>query len=254
MVYPFSVIVLTSFKTDVEVYTNPYGFPQNWTFDNFLGAWNKAHLDRLFVNSLFLTSVSIVAAIFCSSLAAYGLARAVSRWQGVIYLFFVSGIFIPVQLSIIPLFKIVKDLHLFNSYLGVICVYVGAGIPFGVFLITTFMRNLPKEIIEAAIMDGCSYYGLYWRIYLPLVKSVISTYAILQGLTVWNDFLIPLLLLTDETKRTLTTGIMSFKQQYNAQWGYLMAGIVMMVVPILIVYVVLQKFILKGITTGAVKG
>ena len=254
MVYPFIIIVLTAFKSNTEIYLNPYGLPQDWIFTNFSGAWKAAKLGRLFWNSCLLTVASVLLSLAVSSLASYGIAKSLSRYREWIFLLFVAGIFIPFQLSIIPLFKIIKELHLFNTYAGVISVYVAGGIPLGVFLMTAALRAVPKEINEAAVVDGAGYYSTFATISIHLIKPVMSTYAILQGLSVWNDFLIPFLLLTEDSKRTLTTGVMSFKQQYVSNWGFLMAGILIMVVPILVAYMISQRFIIKGIVSGAVKG
>lgn len=254
MVYPFAVVLLTAFKTNNEIYQNPIGLPRHWVFENFIGAWNSANLGRLFLNSVFLTAVGVALAVFISALAAFAIARSTAAYKQKILLFFISGIFIPVQLSIIPLFRIIKQLGLFNTYAGVLCVYAAAGLPMGIYLLFTFMKGIPKELSEAADMDGCSYFKLFQSIYLPLIGPVISTYAILQSLSIWNDFLIPYLLLTDDTKRTLTTGIMSFRAEFVSNWGYLMAGVVIMVIPIMIAYLFAQRYIMKGITAGAIKG
>jgi raffinose/stachyose/melibiose transport system permease protein len=254
MLYPFIIIFFTAFKENSEVYTNPVGFPQKWVLTNFTGAWAEAHLGRLYINSIIITVSCVFVSLFVCSLASYAITRSAAKYSGKVYLFFISGIFIPSQLSIIPLFKMVKDLHLNNSYAGVIMVYIAGAIPLGIFMITTFMRGLPKEMSEAAAIDGCGYFYMYWKIYMPLMGTVAATFGILQALAAWNDFLIPYLLLTDETKRTLTTGVMTFKQQYSSNWGFLMAGIMMMVIPIITAYLFLQKYIMKGLTAGAVKG
>lgn len=254
MLYPFAVIFFTAFKDNTEIYSNPTGLPQKWVLTNFSGAFTEAHLGRLYVNSIIITAACVFLSIIVCSLASFAFCRSNAKYSNMLFVFFISGIFIPSQLSVIPLFKIVKDLHLNNSYTGIIMVYIAGAIPLGIFMITTFMKDLPKEMAESASIDGCGYFYMYWKIYMPLMGTVAATFGILQALASWNDFLMPYLLLTDETKRTLTTGVMSFKQQYSSNWGYLMAGILMMVTPIIMAYLILQKYMMKGLTSGAVKG
>jgi raffinose/stachyose/melibiose transport system permease protein len=253
VLYPFAIMFFSAFKDNTEIYMNPTGLPIRWVVTNFTGAWEEAHLGRLYVNSIFITSSCVLISLFASSVAGYAFCKSFSKYSKVFFLIFTVGLFIPSQLSVIPLFRIVKILHLGNSYIAVILVYVAGATPLGVMMFTTFMRGLPKEMAEAATIDGCGYFKVYRRIYMPLVGGVAATFGILQAIIAWNDFLIPYLLLTDANKRTLTTGIMMFKQQYTANWGYLMAGIVMMVMPIIIVYLFLQKYVMKGLTAGAVK-
>lgn len=254
MLYPFIIIIFTAFKDNTEIYNNPTGLPLKWVLVNFTGAWAEAHLGRLYINSIIITVACVFFSIIICSLAAFAFCRSIVKYGKGLFIFFISGIFIPSQLSVIPLFKIIKDLHLKNSYTGIIMVYIAGAIPLGIFMITTFMKGLPKEMAESASIDGCGYFRMYWKIYMPLMGTVAATFGILQALGSWNDFLMPYLLLTDETKRTLTTGVMSFKQQYSSNWGYLMAGILMMVAPIITAYLFLQKYMMKGLTAGAVKG
>lgn len=251
--YPFIIMFFSAFKENAEIYMNPTGLPIHWVVTNFTGSWEEAHLGRLYINSILITSSCVIISLLASSLAGYAFCKSTSTFSKIFYLIFTVGIFIPSQLSIIPLFRIVRQLGLENSYLSVILVYIAGATPLGVLMFTTFMRGLPGEMAEAATIDGCGYFKMYRRIYMPLVGGVAATFGILQAISAWNDFLIPYLLLTDAKKRTLTTGIMMFKQQYTANWGYLMAGIVMMVTPIIIIYLFLQKYVMKGLTAGAVK-
>lgn len=253
MLYPIAVMILTALKPNSEVLQNPVGLPIAPTLENFVTSWQVGHFDRLFLNSIIFTVSSMVVATFVASLASYAVVRAAGRWASRTHLVLVAGIFLPIQLAIVPQFRVLKDLDLINSYAGVILVYIATAIPFGVFLMAAFMRDLPEEVTEAATLDGAGYFAMYWRIYLPLTRPAIATFWILQGVAVWNDFLTPLVLISDSSKQPLTTGVMLFKQVYLAQWGNIMASVILMVLPIVVLYIFAQKYFLRGLYAGAIK-
>lgn len=253
MLAPIVIMVGTSFKSNAEVYQNPIGLPETFTLENYITTWIQGNFTVLFANSIILTGVSMTVATLAAALAAYAIARSRSRVGSMVYLLIAVGIFLPMQLAIIPQFRLVRDLGLFNSYAGVILLYVAAALPFGVFLMTAFMRQVPRELLEAATLDGASYFGIFWRVYFPLTRPAIATFWILQGVQIWNDYLVPLLIMTDADRRTLTTGVLAFKQQYEAQWGNLMAGVVIMTIPIVILFVFAQRQFMGGLYAGAVK-
>lgn len=253
MLAPVVLMVGTSLKPNSEVLTNPIGLPANPTFDNYVTSWVEGNFATLFVNSIILTLASMTVATFASALAAYAIARASTRASALVYVTIAIGIFLPMQLALIPQFRLIRDLGLFNNYLGVILIYVAGSIPFGVFLMTAFMRQVPHEIVEAGTLDGAGYFTMFWRVFFPLARPAIATFWILQGVQIWNEYLVPLLLMTDPNRRTLTTGVIAFKQIYLAQWGNIMAGVVIMSLPIIVIFIVLQRQFLRGIYSGAVK-
>jgi ABC-type glycerol-3-phosphate transport system permease component len=253
MIYPLGVVLITSLKTNTEVLLNPTGLPRNPTFDNFIVTWREGNFANLFTNSILLTVTSMIGATAIASLAAYAIVRKVTKVGTSVYLLLAAGIFLPMQLAIIPQFRVVRDLGLIDNYLSVILIYVVGAIPFGTFLMAGFMRQIPREIVEAATADGAGYFQLYVRIFLPLARPAIVSYWILHGVSVWNDYLIPMLFLADPNKRTLTTGVLAFKQQYLAQWGNLMAGVVLMSVPVIVLFIVAQRYFVRGLYAGAVK-
>ncbi|MDM4762046.1 carbohydrate ABC transporter permease [Galbitalea sp. SE-J8] len=253
MLGPVVVMVGTSLKSNKEVLVNPIGLPRNPTLENYATSWVQGNFATLFANSIFLTVVSMAIATLLAALAAYAIARATSRVASWVYVVLAIGIFLPMQLALIPQFRLILTLGLFNSYVGVILVYVASCIPFGVFLMTAFMRQVPAEIVEAAVLDGCGYFTMFRRIFLPLARPAIVTFWILQGVQIWNDYLTPLLLMTDPGRRTLTTGVIAFKQQYLAQWGNIMAGVVIMSLPILVLFVFAQRYFIRGLYAGSVK-
>lgn len=253
MIYPIVIIVITAFKPNLEVLTNPTGLPQAPTFDNFVTSWQDAGFANLFFNSVLLTVVSMTVATFVAALASYAIVRQATRIGSGVYLMLAAGIFLPMQLALVPQFRVVRDLGLINNYAGVILIYIAGALPFGVFLMAAFMRQVPKEIVEAAVIDGAGYFTLFRRIFLPLSRPAIATFWVLQGVGVWNDYLVPQLLLTDPSKRTLTTGVLYFKAQYLADWGNIMAAVLIMSLPILLLFVFAQRFFVSGLYAGAVK-
>jgi len=253
MIYPLVIIVITAFKPNLEVLTNPTGLPQAPTFDNFVTSWQDAGFANLFFNSVLLTVVSMTVATFVAALASYAIVRQATRIGSGVYLLLAAGIFLPMQLALVPQFRVVRDLGLINNYAGVILIYIAGALPFGVFLMAAFMRQVPKEIVEAAVIDGAGYFTLFRRIFLPLARPAIATFWVLQGVGVWNDYLVPQLLLTDPSKRTLTTGVLYFKAQYLADWGNIMAAVLIMSLPILLLFVFAQRFFVSGLYAGAVK-
>lgn len=253
MIYPIVIIVITAFKPNLEVLTNPTGLPQAPTFDNFVTSWQDAGFTNLFFNSVLLTVVSMTVATFVAALASYAIVRQATRIGSGVYLLLAAGIFLPMQLALVPQFRVVRDLGLINNYAGVILIYIAGALPFGVFLMAAFMRQVPKEIVEAAVIDGAGYFTLFRRIFLPLARPAIATFWVLQGVGVWNDYLVPQLLLTDPSKRTLTTGVLYFKAQYLADWGNIMAAVLIMSLPILLLFVFAQRFFVSGLYAGAVK-
>ncbi len=190
MIYPIVIIVITAFKPNLEVLTNPTGLPQAPTFDNFVTSWQDAGFANLFFNSVLLTVVSMTVATFVAALASYAIVRQATRIGSGVYLLLAAGIFLPMQLALVPQFRVVRDLGLINNYAGVILIYIAGALPFGVFLMAAFMRQVPKEIVEAAVIDGAGYFTLFRRIFLPLARPAIATFWVLQGVGVWNDYLV----------------------------------------------------------------
>ncbi|GAA1946636.1 carbohydrate ABC transporter permease [Microbacterium aquimaris] len=253
MAYPLAIIVLTSLKSNEEVRQNPTGLPEVWTLENYVTSWTTGDFTQLFINSVFLTFTSMTIATIAAALASYAIVRRFSKVSSFVYLLLAAGIFLPLQLAVIPQFKVVRDLGLFDTYAGVIGIYSALCIPFGVFLIAAFMRQLPHEITEAAVLDGAGYFRMFWSVYMPLSRPAIATFWVLQGVQVWNDYLVPLLFLSDPSKRTLTTGILAFKQEFLADWGNIMAGVVIMSIPVIVLFVFAQRFFISGLYAGAVK-
>lgn len=253
MAYPLVIMIITAFKSNLEVLQNPTGLPREPTVENFSTTWVEAGFSNLFANSILLTVVSMTAATVIAALAAYAVVRRLTRIGSAVYLIVAAGIFLPMQLALVPQFRVVRELGLVDNYAGVILIYIAGAIPFGVFLMAAFMRQVPTEIVDAAVIDGAGYFQLFRAIFFPLARPAVATFWVLQGVGIWNDYLVPQLLLTDPDKRTLTTGVLYFKAQYLADWGNIMAAVLIMSLPVLVLFVLAQRYFVSGLYAGAVK-
>jgi raffinose/stachyose/melibiose transport system permease protein len=252
--YPVLLIFLSSLKTPLEIFASPFSLPKKIMFGNYLRAWEKINFGIIFSNSFIITICSIIGLIVFGSMAAYVCARNKSKLANIFYLIFISCIVLPFHIAMVPLVKFMSSINLSDSYFGVIIVYIAVNMSFTIFLYTGFIRNIPIELEEAAIVDGCSKYSIFRRIVFPLISPITATVAILNSLSIWNDFLIPLLLISSPEKRNIPSALLAFQGQYNNKWDLALASLILSIIPIIIFYAVLQKNIIKGITQGSIKG
>ncbi|HAL74414.1 MAG TPA: sugar ABC transporter permease, partial [Clostridiales bacterium] len=192
--------------------------------------------------------------LILGSMAAYPIARMPSKFSGFIYLLFLSGLTMPFQSAMIPLYKVMKAFSLINTHHGMILLYTATTMAFTIFLYVGFMKTIPKELEEAAMIDGCNRFMSYRIIIFPLLKTITATAAIFDTMLIWNDFLKPLLFFSGTNKGTVITSVYAFQSQYDTQWGYLFASCMLASLPLLILYLALQKYFVKGIAAGAIKG
>ncbi|MCX6383211.1 MAG: carbohydrate ABC transporter permease [Actinobacteria bacterium] len=254
IILPILFIFINSFKGIVDFTKNVFGLPHEIQFGNYSVAWEQGNFFRLISNSLIITIISVAALIFLGALASYPIARKKLFGGNFIYVLFLSGLMIPPQVIAIPLFILEKKLGLLNTLPGLIFVYIAAQLPITVFIFVGFMRGIPVEIEEASHIDGCSNIGTFWRIIFPLVKPAIATVSILGSLNIWNDFFYPLILINTKENMTVTLGLFAFRSFFRVTFTNLFAYMSSMIIPMIILYLVLQKFIIKGMTAGAVKG
>jgi raffinose/stachyose/melibiose transport system permease protein len=251
---PLIILVSVTVKSPQDLLYTTLGFPKVLLWSNFAEAWKTASLDMAFGNSILITGLSILGVVLASSFAAYPLARVKSKFISSLFLYFISGIMVPFQLSMIPLYKLLKFLHLINTHQGVILIFIAMAIPFTVFLYTGFLKGVPKELEESALMDGCGPFRTFAVIIFPLMKPVTASVIITNSLSIWNDFLVPLLFLQEKTSRTIPMAIFTFTGQYNNSWNMIFAAILLGTLPLIITFLFLQKHFIKGIAGGAVKG
>lgn len=255
MLLPIYYLIVTTFKTPAQAAASPLGLPPSVTFDNYTRAFKAMNYMQALKNNLIISVVSVLCLLFFSSMAAYVIARSRKPIFRMMYLIFLVGLIIPFQISIIPIYKIFSALKLMNTHLGVILVSVFCiNFPLSVFLMRGFIHTIPKELEEAAMIDGCSTFGCFWRIVFPLLKPVVSTVAILNTLAIWNDFMTPLLFLQSGEKQVLLQQVHRNVGPFSTDWTAFFPMLVMATLPLVIFYLIMQRQIVEGVVSGAVKG
>lgn len=253
--YPLFLAIINSFKSFGEVMRDVIALPTKLSFGNYEHVWNFINYPKLFLNNFVITGLGLVGIILVSSIAAYKLARTKSRWSGLIYMLCIMPMLIPFQSIMLTVLQLAKDLHITEKTWGLGLLYWGFGAPLAVFIYHGFVKGIPKEIDESATIDGASGFRLFFSVIFPLLKSVTTTIVIIDVMWIWNDFLLPLLMVngSPDTK-TLTLAAYTFVGQYTSDWQFAMTAMVMAVLPSIIVFIFLQKYIVKGVVAGAVKG
>ena len=250
---PFFFVLINSFKSRREIISNPFGFPAVWSLDNFVTAFKRMEFVSAFMNSLVITVFSVIGIAVFSSMTAYIFVRTDWRFNKVMFFTMVAAMLIPFQAIMIPLVQIYGGLNLLNSRWILIYMYLGFGSSFAVFLYHGFIKAIPLELEEAAMIDGCSRIQVFFKIVFPLLKSTTLTLIILNVLWIWNDFLLPSLVLISSANRTLPLTTFYFHGTYTSDYGLLMAALMLTILPVIIFYALLQKHIIKGVMEGAIK-
>lgn len=253
MVYPLFVMVISSFKTNAEIFTSPFAMPESFSLANAEKVWTDTNFVRYLANSIGVTAASIILIVVVSTMAAYAIARYEFRGSTLILMFFLSGMTVPLKLAIIPLFIQLDTLHLLDTYAGLVLVYVAMGIPSAVFIMTGFLRSLPRELEEAPRVDGANEWHIMMQIMLPLARPAMVIVAIQNAVPIWNDFFFPLILITSDNLKTLPQGLTVFMGEFTTNWGVLFTGLSLAALPITLVYIALSRHFIAGITQGAVK-
>ncbi len=252
--YPILLMVLAAFKTTPEIFRDPFGLPARWSLDAFAEVWRRAHFGTYLRNSLVITGGSLLLLLACAAPAAYALARYRFGVRTALFLFFLAGLMIPIRLGILPLYLLMKDLHLLDTPFSLILTYAASGMPMSVFLLTTFFSQLPSDLEDAARIDGCSEYRIFFSIMLPLVRPAMATVTVVNLVPWWNDFFFPLLFLQSDTWKTIPLGMQIFFGQHMTNWSLVFAGMLITSLPLLVVYLVMSRQFISGLTSGALKG
>lgn len=247
---PLLLMVVGSFRTSSAIFTNPLGFEWPPSVQSFVKAWDQAHFSVYFLNSILVTVSSVLISTSVSVLAAYALARSRARSMRILEATFLSGLMLPIQLAIVPIFHLLDGFNMIDSLPGLILVYSAAGIPFSVFVLVAFFRQLPEDLEEASVIDGASAFRRFWSVMVPLVRPAIAAVAIFRFVPVWNDFLYPLILLRSSNHYTLPVGLASFFGQYQTDWSLLFAGLVITTLPLVILFLLASKQVIAGLTAG----
>lgn len=252
---PIFIILNYSFKGKKELYlSSPLALPESLNFENYAKAYKKLDLSVTFINTLLYTAVSVlILAVLCGT-TAWAIARCKRKFFKFCYVYFIVGILIPYQALFLPIYMIGFNMNMTNTRFGIVFMYVATGISFGVFLMNSFMSTVPLELEEAARIDGCSVLRTYFSVVLPLLKPAMATLVIMQSFQIWNDYLLASLYVSKKQLKTLTVAIHSLFSAQSSDYTTAMAAIVISVLPIAVLFLSLQKYFIKGMTVGAVKG
>ena len=253
-IYPIVWMFFGSMKDKAEFYTNIWGLPKQIHLDNYIAAWKNADLGRRFINSLIVTLGSMCIMIPVTSCAAYAVARLNFKGKNLIYMYLLLGIMIPAGVLGIPTFTVAMKMGLLNSHFGLMLIYAAQNIAMGMFIMRGFFISLPRELEEAAMIDGCSRFGCFVRIIVPLARAGVATQVIFNGMTIWNDYFMANIMITKDELRTLPLSIANFVGKHSTNYPELFAMLTMATIPVIIVFVLSQKSFIEGVAAGAVKG
>jgi len=252
--YPLFWLFMSAFKNNEEFFSAPFSLPSQWHWDNFSRAWEVSGMGVSLINSTIVTIASLVLTLVLGALAAYVLARFEFKLKPLMMGLFLLGMLIPIHSTLVPLFIIMKKIGLLDSYGALILPYTAFELPLAIFVTAAYLTSVPKEIEEAALMDGTGYWGIFFRIMLPLSIPALSTVAILAFLRFWNDFAFALVFISKPALKTLPLSLSVFATGYSTDYKLTMAALSIAVLPTIIVFLLFQEQIMKGMTAGAVKG
>lgn len=252
VILPVMNIFISAFKTNPEIMRSTL-LPANWNFDNFKKVFDQRIFYTGMLNSIVITVGSLLISTVLAALAAYPMARSNKKIYTILYLFFLSANMIPAVSSMIPLYSMLRSLHLINSRLGIILVYASR-LSMGILLFTSFYKTIPKELEEAAEIDGCNYLQRFFKVLFPMLKPISVSYVMVSILGIWNDFLFPQVFLADRDKQPITLAVYTFSNEYGSDWGAIFALMSIAVLIPMLVFICNQKYFFEGISVGAVKG
>lgn len=267
MIMPFAWSVSTSLKPDIEIFKFPPNWiPRVWVFSNYQEAWRAANFSRYFINSIIVATAGLLLTLFACSLAGYAFSKLEFIGREVLFWFVLASLMIPWVVTLIPTFLIVKSIPFaggnnilgqggrgwLNTYWGLII--PGGGQAFGVFLLRQFFKSIPRDLSDAAKIDGYSEFGIFCKIILPLSKPALATLGIFTFQFYWNDFLWPLVIISSDKMRTIQLGLTVFQHEFDTNWGQLMSGTIMSIVPMLVIFLCLQRYFVRGIVLSGMKG
>lgn len=254
-IFPLYWLFTFSLKDNKEIFSeNVIGLPSNWMWSNYSKALTKGNMALYFFNSIFVTGMTILIVLFCGLMASYALTKMVWKGRKTVNNIFMLGLTIPIHAAILPIFIILRNLRMTNSYQALIIPYTAFSLAMAIMIASSFMVSIPPEVEESACIDGCNVYGIFFRIILPLMKPAISTGAIFTFLQAWNELMFALIFISDSRYRTLSVGIQSLSGTYTTDWGPVGAALVIATFPTLILYGFLSKHVQKSLIVGAIKG
>ena len=252
--FPVYLLIINSLKTKKAIYNNPFGIPETWTLENYRNVVQGENFFHYFGNSATVVVVSLFMILFLGSLAAYALAHWRGRFSRALYFFFLLGMMLPIKIATIRLMELMKALDLFNTLWSLFLVYTAMGLPTCVFILTEFIHGLPRDLYEAAYIDGAKRGKIYYAIVLPLIKPALATVAIYNLVPIWNDLWFPLIFITKEEMKTVLLAVTHLQGQYSTDWPRVFALLTLSALPVIILYLTMSKQFVAGLTAGAVKG
>ena len=250
---PIVWVFTSALKSNKEIRENALALPQEWRFQNYIDAWVGASFDQYFFNSIFVSVISVSLVLILSSLAAYAFAKMRFPGNQMIFFIFLFGMAFPLSAKLGPLLSLMYELDLANSRVGLILVYTAGSLPFSILMLRAFFRGFPPELEDSAALDGCGRFQFYWRILLPLSKPSLMALGIFVFMGTWNEFFQALLLINEDSKRTLPLGLTAFQDEYFTDFALSFAGINITALPVLVVYIIFQRNLIEGITVGSIK-
>jgi multiple sugar transport system permease protein/raffinose/stachyose/melibiose transport system permease protein len=253
-IFPLLWMVSSSLKTQETIFKDMSLIPRSFHFENYYHAWIEGGFGRYFLNSIFYTVAVVIGIVIISSMAAYAFSRLKFAGRNVLFIIFMAAMMIPIQGSFVALYVLLNKLHLRNTSIGYILCMINVGLSTSIFLLKTFFDKMPKELEDAARIDGCSKIGIWWHVALPLAKPVLAVVVVLNALNVWNEFILALLIFDSRPLMPLQVALMTFQGEFVTRYPLLMAGLTIAALPIIILYLLMQKYIIKGVTQGAVVG
>ena len=254
VLFPLWVMVVSSFKDRLSIYQNPFGLPKQWNFTNYSAVLGDGDFLVYFRNSFVVVIFSLAALLITGSFAAYALANWRGKLSRMLYFFFIAGMMLPIKIASIRILELIRFLGLLNTIWSLIPIYTAMGIPIAVFILTEFIRQIPYELTEAGIIDGAGRLGIFVRIIAPLLRPALATTAIYNLVPFWNDLWFPLIFITDDRAKTLLLGVTRLFGQYQTDWSRVLAVLTLSAIPVILLYLMMSKQFIKGLTAGAVKG
>lgn len=251
--YPLVWMILSSLKTNFEIFANPWGLPSEFLYQNWSQAWVTGKLGTYYLNSIVVTLASVCLVLVVSSLAGFAFARLEFYGRDFFLYLLLMGLVINPIVVLIALYKLLRDMKLLNTYLGLILPYTGWGLALSIYLLRSFFLAIPEELQDAARIDGCSVFGVFWRIMLPLIKPALLTVAIINTINYWNELLLALIFMQTPAMRTLPAGLIFFSGEYVTNYSLVLAGLSIATFPILVVYFIFQRRMIAGLMMGALR-
>ena len=254
VIFPLWVLLMGSVKGKTEIYNNPFGLPEAWQFSNYTDVLASGDFMQYFQNTLIVVLVSLFLVVLLGALASYALAHWIGNLSRGIFLFFMVGMMLPIKIASIKLLEMIKAIGLLDTPWGLIPIYVAMGLPISVFILTDFIRQIPHELNEAGLIDGAGHFRIFWQLTLPLLRPALATVAIYNLVPFWNDLWFPLIFISSEKSKTLLLGVTRLFGQYQTDWPKVLAVLTLSALPVVILYLLMSRQFIKGLTAGAVKG